>query len=262
LSRIVVALGVTVNTRCYNAVSMATTAREASRRPASPAARSRATALQLRKRELVRQEIARAAWVQFDTRGYEATTVDEIAREAAVSRRTFFRYFSSKEDVVVGTSDALAEDFLAAFASRPADEPPLLAIQRALRPVVESRLADASEARAIIRLLRESRTLRRAMLERHSRMEERLAVLLAERTRADPRKDPTPALMAFVTRALMDTAFNVWYDQRPRDVGGMVDDLFRRLGTITTPLRQEAMRGGPRPAATDASSPNRRRRVE
>ena len=67
------------------------------------------------------------------------------------------------------------------------------------------------------------------MMERHARMEERLAALLARRLRADPRRDPTPALLAFVARALMDTAFNVWFDQRPADVGAMVDDLFRRL---------------------------------
>jgi len=180
----------------------------------------------------VRQEIARAAWPLFDARGYEATTVAAIARAAAMSRRTFFRYFSSKEDVVVGTSDALAEDVLAALAARPPREPPLVAIHRALRPVLESRLADGAEARAIIRLLRESRTLRRAMLERHARMEERLAALLARRTGRDRRKDATPALLAYLTRALLDTAFNVWFDQKPRDAGAMVDDLFRRLRAV------------------------------
>jgi AcrR family transcriptional regulator len=191
--------------------------------------------LQQRKRDLVRREIAHAAWDLFARGGYEATTVSDIARAAGVSRRTFFRYFSSKEDVVVGTSDALAEDVLAAFARRPRREPPLVAIHRALRPVVEARLADADEAYAIVRLLRESRTLRRAMLERHARMEERLATLLAERTGKDPRKDPTPTLLAFLTRALLDTAFNVWFDQAPRDAGAMVDGLFRRLRAAVAP---------------------------
>jgi AcrR family transcriptional regulator len=192
------------------------------------------TALLQRKRQLVRQEIAHAAWLLFADRGYEETTVEAIAHAAGVSRRTFFRYFSSKEDVVVGTSDAIAEDVLAAFARRPKGEPPLVAIQRAIRPAIETRLSDAAEARAIVSLLRESRTLRRAMLERHARLEERLAVLIAERTGADPRRDPTPALLAFLARALMDTAFNVWYDQRPRDVGAMIDDLFRRLRSVVS----------------------------
>jgi AcrR family transcriptional regulator len=196
---------------------------------------------------VVRQEIAHEAWLLFAARGYEASTVDAIARGAGVSRRTFFRYFSSKEDVVVGTSDALAEDFLAAFAARPRGEPPIVSIQHALRPVVASRLADADEARAIVRLLRESPTLRRAMLERHARMEERLAVLIARRAGTDLRKDPTPALLAFVARALMDTAFNVWFDQHPEDAGAMIDDLFRRLRTLVSP----------RPGASRASTRSR-----
>jgi len=202
------------------------------KRRAKPFAAARPLPLPERKRQLVRQEIARAAWLLFAERGYEDTTVEAIARAAGVSRRSFFRYFSSKEDVVVGTSDALAEDVLAAFARRPKHEPPLVAIERALRPAIETRLADAAESRAIISLLRESRTLRRALLERHARLEERLAVLIAVRTGADPRRDPTPALLAFLARALIDTAFNVWYDQRPRSVGAMIDDLFRRLRAV------------------------------
>jgi len=231
--------GATVNTGCYNPDPMAPRRATTRRRPARPAG-AEPSSLQQKKRHLVRQEIEHAAWLLFAARGYEATTVDDVAREAGVSRRTFFRYFSSKEDVVVGTSDALAEDVLAALAQRPRREAPLGAIHRALRPVLVSRLSDTDEARAIIRLLRESRTLRRAMLERHARMEERLAVLIAERTGADPGRDPTPALLAFVTRALVDTAFNVWFDQRPADVGAMVDDLFRRLRTVVSPRRRAA----------------------
>jgi AcrR family transcriptional regulator len=201
--------------------------------------------LSQRKRQLVRQEIAHAAWLLFAERGYEDTTVAEIARAAGVSRRSFFRYFSSKEDVVIGTTDALAEDVLAAFASRPVSEPPLVAIQRALKPAIETRLADAAEARAIVSLLRESRTLRRAMLERHARLEERLALLIAVRSGADLRRDPTPALLAFLARALLDTAWNVWYDQRPRNVGAMIDGLFRRLrAVVAAPIRSR--RAGPR----------------
>jgi AcrR family transcriptional regulator len=216
------------------------------------------TRLQERKRDLVRDAIASASWELFADEGYEATTVAEIARAAGISRRTFFRYFSSKEDVVVGTSDALAEDLLAAFARRPPDEPPLVAIREALRPLVESRLADARQARTIVRLLRSSRTLRRAMLERHARMEERLAALLAERTGADRRRDPTPALLAFVTRALLDTAFNVWYDQRPRDVGAMVDGLFERLRAVVGSETRAAGRQG----RTRRASRNRPQRAE
>jgi AcrR family transcriptional regulator len=191
--------------------------------------------LRKRKHELVRRELSRVAWELFRKEGYEPTTVSDIARAAGVSRRTFFRYYASKEDVVVETSDELVEDMLAAMARRPAKEPPLVAIQRALVPALETRLARSDETRGIIRLLRESRALRRALLERHARMEERLAAQLAGRLGVDPATDSKPALLAFLARAMMDTAFNVWYDQRRTDVKALVDDLFRKLVEVTRP---------------------------
>lgn len=189
--------------------------------------------MQERKQELVREELSRAAWDLFGREGYEATTVTEIAREAGVSRRTFFRYYASKEDVVVETSDEFAEEVLAALARRPVKEPVLVAIRRAIVPSLEQRLARTERSRAIIRLLRESRSLRRAMLERHARMEERLAAQLAARLELDPATDSRPALLAFLARAMMDTAFNVWYDQRRTDVAGLVDELFAELRELT-----------------------------
>lgn len=181
----------------------------------------------------MRTELADAAWELFGRKGYEATSVAEIARAAGVSRRTFFRYYASKEDVLIETSDTLAEEFLAEMARRPAGEPPLVAIHRALVPVVATRIEQGETARAVIRLLRESRVLRRAMLERHARMEERLATLLAARLGIDPKTDCTPALLAFVARALLDTAFNVWYDQDRRDIPALFDELFSKLGQLT-----------------------------
>jgi AcrR family transcriptional regulator len=183
-----------------------------------------------RKQELVRAELANAAWELFGKNGYEDTTVAEIAAAAGVSRRTFFRYYASKEDVLTETTDEVAEAMLAAMAERPRDEAPLVSIERALIPVVEARLVSGDRTRTIIRLLRESRTLRRAMLERHALMEERLAVLLADRLSSDPAKDSTPTLLAFVARAMMDTAFNVWYDQERTDIPALVAELFTKLG--------------------------------
>jgi AcrR family transcriptional regulator len=192
--------------------------------------------LQERKQELVRAELASAAWDLFGKKGYESTTVAEIALAAGVSRRTFFRYYASKEEVVTETSDELAEAMLAAMAARPRDEPPLVSIERALVPVLEPRLVLTRRARTIIRLLRESRTLRRAMMERHALMEERLAAQLADRLGADVTKDSTPALLAFIARAMLDTAFNVWYDQGRKDVAGLVAELFAALATHTRTL--------------------------
>jgi len=217
------ALSAGVNTSCHTDP----------RRAIIPAVQPNGLSLQERKQELVRAELFNAAWQLFGERGYEATTVAQIAAAAGVSRRTFFRYYASKEDVLVETSDELAEAMLAAMAERPLDEPPLVAIERALVPVLESRIARTDRLRTIIRLLRESRTLRRAMLERHALMEERLAVQLAVRLNTDVARDSTPALLAFIARAMMDTAFNIAYDHDRGDVAALVAELFTKLGEHT-----------------------------
>ena len=134
---------------------------------------------------------------------------------------------------MVETSDELAEEVLGAVARRPRKEPPLVAIRRDLVPALERRLARPDHARGIIWLLRESRSLRRALLERDARMEERLAAQLAGRLGLDPATNSKPPLLAFLARAMMDTAFNVWCDQHRTDVPGLVDELFQELGELT-----------------------------
>jgi AcrR family transcriptional regulator len=58
--------------------------------------------LRARKKERTRQDLLRAAVELFDEKGYEHTTVDDIVDRAEYSRSTFFRYFGSKEEVVIG----------------------------------------------------------------------------------------------------------------------------------------------------------------
>ena len=215
---------------------------KASRRKAKPFARAvppGSTSLAQRKQEVVRLALAAAAEGLFVSQGYEQTTVEQIARTAGVSRRTFFRYFESKDDVLAEHADRLGEHFYAALVARPADEPPLLAIRHAMVPAVEAGLRDGAILRSMITLLRETNSVRRVVLARRNRLEERIAALMAKRLDAGPTNN-TPMLLAFLTRALLDTAFNAWYDHETTDVAGLVDDLIRRLTAIVTSGAPEA----------------------
>jgi len=194
--------------------------------------------LKLRKQQVVRDALSAAAEKLFLARGFEAVTVEEIAQTAGVSRRTFFRYYESKEDVIVERSDRFGELLLAELAERPLDEPPLLAIRNALVPAVESGLEDRDLVRYVIRLLRETSGLRRAMMEHRNRVEERIAALMARRLGVDS-SDNTPMLLAFLTRALHDTTFNAWYDHETDDITGLVDDLISGLCAIVADMPTE-----------------------
>ena len=106
-------------------------------RPFAQAVPSASATLKVRKQQVVRDALSAAAEQLFLAHGFEQTTVEQIALTAGVSRRTFFRYYASKEDVMVERSDGLGELLLAELAARPLEEPPLLAIRNALVPAVE-----------------------------------------------------------------------------------------------------------------------------
>lgn len=77
-----------------------------------------------RKRQLVTDELTEAALQLMAREGFDAVTVDAIAAAAGVSKRTFFRYFASKEDVVVQFLAGMGAGMRAELAARPAAEPP------------------------------------------------------------------------------------------------------------------------------------------
>src|SRR3978361_391758 len=91
----------------------------------------------LRERNKLRrhEQITEAALRLFAQRGFDGATIDEIAAAADVSRRTFFRYFARTEDVLLDWRRAPADDRREALAARPAGEPPLDAVHRALATV-------------------------------------------------------------------------------------------------------------------------------
>jgi AcrR family transcriptional regulator len=84
-----------------------------------------------RTRRAVHEEIATIAMGLFLERGFEATTIDEIAAAAGISRRSFFRYFGTKEDVVLGHLAADGTVLRTALEQRPADEDAWTALLRA-----------------------------------------------------------------------------------------------------------------------------------
>jgi AcrR family transcriptional regulator len=205
--------------------------RERKARPFAQAVPPRPPSLRERKHEVVRLALGAAAEELFLSRGFERTTVEQIAQAAGVSRRTFFRYYESKEEVVVERSDRSGERLFAELAARPRTEAPLLAIRNALGPAIETGIEDAEFMRWLIRCLREESALRRAVMEHRTRLEERIAGVMSKRLRSGP-ADITPMLLAFVARALHDTAINAWYDHETDDVRGLVDDVITRLRDV------------------------------
>ncbi len=92
------------------------------------------------RRRRVREALTAAAIDLFQAKGFDETTVDEIAAAAGVGRRTFFRYFPSKEDVIFPDHEARLVRVAEVFATASADESPLSVACRAVHTVLEAYL--------------------------------------------------------------------------------------------------------------------------
>lgn len=102
----------------------------------APLSASPPDGLRAQKRQQTQQRIVDAGIKLFGTRGYEATTLDAIAAEAGISRRTFFHYFKSKDDILLSMQTGLGDRLVMALAQQPTALRPLEATRQALREMV------------------------------------------------------------------------------------------------------------------------------
>ncbi|AKH85554.1 transcriptional regulator [Streptomyces sp. CNQ-509] len=119
----------------------------------------------------MRRDIAAAAMELFATKGYEATTVDEIAAAAGVARRTFFRHFRSKEEAIFPDHDDTLERVKAVLDAAPPHEYPLDTVCRGIREVMRMYAAQPAVSVERYRLTREVPTLREREIASVSRYE-------------------------------------------------------------------------------------------
>ena len=82
--------------------------------------------------ERTREALRRAATVRFLAQGVEETSAEQIAADAGVSLRTFYRHFTSKHDLLFADYDAGLQWFRRALGERPADEPVVVSVQAAI----------------------------------------------------------------------------------------------------------------------------------
>ncbi|MGC9540768.1 TetR/AcrR family transcriptional regulator [Streptomyces sp. UG1] len=170
--------------------------------------------LRERKKMRTRYAIISTAVSLFVERGYDETTVAEIAEAAEVAPRTFFRYFATKDDVALALITEADEAIFPALEARPADEPPVTAFANAVRTVVEQ-LMQADDGTGelwtrIQRLLEKSPPLLAAHLQRGLSIEDRLARKLAEREGVDPDTDLRPFLAVGAVGTALRAAHRRW----------------------------------------------------
>jgi AcrR family transcriptional regulator len=191
-----------------------------------------AVGLRERKKLRTRAQLTEAALRLFSERGFDATTIEDIVEEVEVSPRTFFRYFDSKEDVVIGFFDDLGKELRAMLAARPPEESPFTAIRRALGSLVDLYTAQANRVIAAKRLAHDTPAIRARLLDKHARWENGVAEELAARLGADLDDDPRPRLIAAVALAAFSTAVTKWVDSSGRqDLPALLDGALEAVAT-------------------------------
>jgi AcrR family transcriptional regulator len=145
-----------------------------------------------------------AATQLFLSQGFDASTMDQVAEAAGVSRRTLFRYFPSKVDLVFPEHDRRLSDFEVELARDP-DAPAITRVQRALLTVVDDCQAGSEQLLQQAQIVAGNPGLLAAELELDSQWEAAMARTLAQDT------DPTQArLMAGALSGLTRATLREW----------------------------------------------------
>ncbi|MDX3639559.1 TetR family transcriptional regulator [Streptomyces sp. MB09-02B] len=172
--------------------------------------------LRERKKQRTHDALMRAALELFTTRGYEATTVDDIAEAVDVSQRTFFRYFAGKEEAALAVMSLTHEHFLAAVRERPAHEAPLEAMRNA---VLEGWDAFGEAVDQVVPLdlhlraygmVESTPALLAAHLRRADEVGRQIERIIAEREGLDVETDPRPRVAVAVFAGVMRVTERLW----------------------------------------------------
>jgi len=188
------------------------------------------TGLREIKRQRTRAAIQREALRLIAVRGYDATTCDQIAAAAEVSPATLFRYFPTKEDIVL--QDAYDPMIGDAVRARPAREGFLLAIRRGIAETMEAVYeVDMEEIRQRTALVMTVPALRARSHEQQLALVDEVAAALADRSGRGV-GDVAIQVAAAATAATISVAVQTW----ARDGGSLpalVDGALAALGDIT-----------------------------
>ncbi|WP_188190671.1 TetR/AcrR family transcriptional regulator [Nonomuraea sp. SYSU D8015] len=187
--------------------------------------------LRERKKEKTRLALLDAALDLFLEQGYESTTVEQIAGVVDVSPRTFFRYFTSKDHLVLWFHDHGEEIMLETLESRPQDESPFTALMHALRAVLSDMEGSTPEESArflkLRRILDENPRLIGQSVARGAQTERRLAEVIAARRGADADTDQLSHLIVAFAMSTLRVGFEC-----PRRDGTLPEITNRMAETI------------------------------
>jgi len=191
--------------------------------------------LHQRTKDRMRAEAAGIAFRVFLDRGFDDVTVDDLCAAMGLSRRSFFRYFKAKEDVVLAHLGDYAEKSCASLSSRPDQEDLWPALRRSMDPFVRQAGAHPTRTLGLLRLIRDSPTLCAAHLDRIDRWRARLATVIAHR-RGLENADLHAAVLASAALGAFTAAVEHWaHNPDTTLLADLLDHAFAAITPRPTP---------------------------
>lgn len=172
--------------------------------------------LRERKKQRTRDALLRAALTLFATKGYEATTVDEIAEAVDVSQRTFFRYFAGKQETAFAVQEMVEARFVEELRQRPPHEGPLTALRAAVMDAWDAIGESIEEVvptelhMRTYQMIESTPSLLAVHMRRSVEMEEEVARVIAEREGLDLDADPRPRVAVAAFSGVMRLTGRLW----------------------------------------------------
>ncbi|MFC3893102.1 TetR/AcrR family transcriptional regulator [Lentzea rhizosphaerae] len=184
------------------------------------------TTLREHKKAVTRRSLAGAALRLAMERGLDGVTVEDIADEAGVSRRTFSNYFTCKEDAVLDADRERFQALVALVESRPSGEEPWQALRAATAELYRTWPVPDVEWMAQLRLLRRHPSLLARQAGDQVALERDLAAVLVTR---GPDEEPA-RLMAATFLAAVRTGIALWLESAgEQQLPGLIDRLLGRV---------------------------------
>jgi AcrR family transcriptional regulator len=168
------------------------------------------TGLRERKKLRARQQLIDAAFKLFTKRGFDETTVADVAAAVEMSPRTFFRYFESKEDVVLEWFDRCGDALVAGLEGRPAGEEPFTSLRHVMIKLVSGLESEREHLLACERLNQSTATVRARKHEKTLAWADRLAAVIVQREKTRSLPKARALLLASVAMAILQTVQETW----------------------------------------------------
>ncbi len=178
------------------------------------------------KADAVAASIAATALALFDKRGFDGVTVDEIAAASGISRRSFFRYFATKEDIVVSGHAAFGERITERVKARPEGEDVWLSLRRGYDILVDNVDRDPEGAARTMRVINATASLRAHTIEKHIVWAVSLAPEIARRLGDTTARRLEADALVHASFACLDVALAHFIPGRDVSLGESLDTAF------------------------------------